>query len=203
MQNEIIGIVGRKGSGKTTALRRIMQPLPRIMLWDPLGEHRWCPNPIKTIERLQEFFLWARGLDSFAARFIAQSDLPGAFDAFADLVFRKGHLVVGTEEVPMISQPNWLPDGFDRLVRLGRHRAVSIVWTAQRMSEVARRLLASGEVAVLAVRRPLSGPDRARGGRGGRGRTGANVPDAGHAGFPSGGDPAPRSWRRTSAPGTA
>ena len=140
MQNEIIGIVGRKGSGKTTALRRIMQPLPRIMLWDPLGEHRWCPNPIKTIERLQEFFLWARGLDSFAARFIAQSDLPGAFDAFADLVFRKGHLVVGTEEVPMISQPNWLPDGFDRLVRLGRHRAVSIVWTAQRMSEVARRL---------------------------------------------------------------
>ena len=140
MQNEIIGIVGRKGSGKTTALRQIMQPLPRIMLWDPLGEHRWCPNPIKTIERLQEFFLWARGLDSFAARFIAQSDLPGAFDAFADLVFRKGHLVVGTEEVPMISQPNWLPDGFDRLVRLGRHRAVSIVWTAQRMSEVARRL---------------------------------------------------------------
>jgi len=40
----------------------------------------------------------------------------------------------------MISQPNWLPPGFDKLCRLGRHRAISIAWTAQRMSEVARRL---------------------------------------------------------------
>ncbi len=140
MQNEIIAIVGRKGSGKSTALRRIMEPLPCIVLWDPLGEHCWCPNPIQTAERLREFFRWARGQERFGARFIAHSNLPMAFDGFADLVYRRGNLVVGVEEVPMISEPNWLPDGFDRLVRLGRHRGIDLVWTAQRMSEVARRL---------------------------------------------------------------
>ena len=49
----------------------------------------------------------------------------------------------------MISQPNWLPDGFDRLMRLGRHRAISMVWTAQRMSEVARRLTSATDRFVL------------------------------------------------------
>ena len=140
MQNEIIAIVGRKGSGKSTALRRLMEPLPRIVLWDPLGEHKWCPNPIQSTERLRKFFRWARGQEKLGARFVAHSNLAEAFDGFANVVYQTGWLVVGVEEVPMISAPNWLPDGFDRLVRLGRHRGIDLVWTAQRMSEVARRL---------------------------------------------------------------
>lgn len=140
MQNEIVGIVGRKGSGKSTALRKLVSSAPRLILWDPLGEHKFCPNRLKTIEQLKQFFEWTRGRESFAARFIAESDLAEAFNGFAEVVYRRGWLVCGVEEVPMISQPNWLPPGFDKLCRLGRHRAISIVWTAQRMSEVARRL---------------------------------------------------------------
>ncbi len=153
MQNVHVSIVGRKGSGKSTELRRIMESLPRIVLWDPMAEHSWCPNPMKNIVRLREFFRWARGKERFGARFIAHSDLPGAFDGFANLVYQAGRLVVGVEEVPMISQPNWLPDGFDRLVRLGRHRGIDLVWTAQRMSEVARRLTAATDIFILYAHR--------------------------------------------------
>jgi hypothetical protein len=42
-----------------------------------------------------------------------------------------------------------LPGQFDRLVRLGRHERVSMVWTAQRMVEVARRLTAATDYFVL------------------------------------------------------
>jgi hypothetical protein len=140
MQNEIIGIVGRKGSGKSTALHRIVSSAPRLILWDPLGEHKFCPNPLKTTEQLKQSFEWTRGRENFAARFIPESDLAEAFNGFAELVYRRGRLICGIEEAPMISQPNWLPPGFDKLCRLGRHRAISMVWTAQRMSEVARRL---------------------------------------------------------------
>ncbi len=143
MQNEIIGIVGRKGSGKSTALRKLVSSAARLVLWDPLGEHKFCPNPLKTTEQLRQFFEWTRGRENFAGRFVPESDLTEAFNGFAELVYRRGWLVCGAEEVPMISQPNWLPPGFDKLCRLGRHRAVSIVWTAQRMSEVARRLTAA------------------------------------------------------------
>jgi hypothetical protein len=140
MQNEIIGIVGRKGSGKSTALRKLASSAPRLILWDPLGEHKFCPNPLRTTEQLKQFFVWTRGRERFAARFIPESDLAEAFNGFAEHVYRRGRLVCGIEEAPMVSLPNWLPPGFDKLCRLGRHRAISMVWTAQRMGEVARRL---------------------------------------------------------------
>ena len=149
MQNEIIGIVGRKGSGKSTAMHKLLSSVPRLILWDPLGEHKFCPNSLKTTEQLKHFFEWTRGRTRFAARFIAASDPVEAFNGFAELVYRRGWLICGIEEAPMISQPNWLPPGFDKLCRLGRHRAISIVWTAQRMSEVARRLTSATDRFVL------------------------------------------------------
>lgn len=149
MQNQIIGVVGRKGSGKSTVLREIVEGAPRLVLWDPLSEHRWCPNRIEDLTRLDEFFWWSRHHNKFAARFVAQSDLEDAFTTIADLVYQRGHVVFGIEEVALISQPNWIPEGFDRLVRIGRHRAIDIVWTTQRAGEVAWRLTAATDIFVL------------------------------------------------------
>jgi hypothetical protein len=71
------------------------------------------------------------------------------FDTLCDLAYRRGNLVLTIEEVAMISMPQWVPENLDRMVRLGRHRDVSLVWTTQRLSEVPRRLTSATDCFVL------------------------------------------------------
>lgn len=142
MQNEIIGIVGRKGSGKSRLFGALMFGESRIMVFDPMSDHTWCPNSIHSQERLHDF-LFKHSLDgrkSFAGRFIPQGDPREEFEPFGEMVYNRGYLTLGVEEVGLISQPNFLPASFDKIVRLGRHKCINLIWTAQRIAEVSKRL---------------------------------------------------------------
>jgi len=146
----IVGIAGRRGSGKSTMARRLLERCHRLVIWDPMAEHSWCPNRLSSLVRLERFLAWADPQDSFAARYVPeQADLVEEFEDVCELVFDYGRLVFGVEEVAMLCTPGALPGQFDRLVRLGRHERVSMVWTAQRMVEVARRLTAATDYFVL------------------------------------------------------
>jgi DNA helicase HerA-like ATPase len=130
-------------------LRELLEKESRIILWDPLSEHSWCPNKITDLPRLDSFFYWTRQREKFAARFVPMSALEESFDSVCDMVYRRARLAFGVEEVGDISKPNYLPDRFDHLVRLGRHRAVDILWTSQRAGEVARRLTAQTDEFII------------------------------------------------------
>jgi len=146
----IVGIAGRRGSGKSTMAQRLLERCHRLLVWDAMGEHAWCPNCLSSVERLERFLAWADPQDVFAARYLPErAGLVDDFEAVCELVFDYGRLVFGIEEVAMLCTPSALPDEFDRLVRLGRHQRVSLVWTAQRIVEVARRLTAATDYFVL------------------------------------------------------
>ena len=142
MQNEIIGIIGRKGSGKSRRFRSLIRTCPRLILFDPLSEHTWCPNATRTVERLHDFLFKhaADGRKSWAGRYIPQGEPRRDFEPFGAMVYERGHVTLGVEEVGLISAPNSLPANFDRIVRLGRHKGINLVWTSQRIAEVSKRL---------------------------------------------------------------
>jgi hypothetical protein len=143
MQNEIIGIVGRKGSGKSRLFAALLRGCDRLILFDPMAEHGyWCPNLIHTEDRLNDF-LFKHTLDgrkTFAGRFVPQDDPREEFEPFGRMVYDRGYLTLGVEEIGLISQPNYLPKSLDKIVRLGRHRWINLVWTSQRIAEVSKRL---------------------------------------------------------------
>ncbi len=145
--NCIIGVVGRRGSGKSTSAKKLLQATPRLFLFDVMGEHSWVPNPL-SIPDWPRFVAWSGGEQQFAGALIPE-DLDAELATFARAAYDRGDCLVGLEEVPMYCSPGALPDALDRLVRLGRHRQVSVVWTAQRMAEVARRLTAATDVFLL------------------------------------------------------
>jgi len=150
MQNRIIGILGRKGSGKSCALRRVVAQVRRLLVFDPLCEHaEICPNRLDSIDRLAAFLRWTRGRSVWRAHFVPHGDLREQFDLFCKWAYHRGSLTLAIEEVPMMVHPNWAPAGFSEVLRLGRHRRVNVVWTAQRAAEVARQVTACTDVWVL------------------------------------------------------
>lgn len=149
VQNKIVGVVGRKGSGKSTKMREILERCPCLFLMDTMGEHSWIPNRFSDLRQAYRFLSWASAQKYFAGALIPLRSLEKEFVLLADLVYLAGNLTFGVEEAPMFCQPSYLPPQFDRIVRLGRHRKINLVWTAQRMAEVARRLTAATDAFVL------------------------------------------------------
>jgi hypothetical protein len=144
LQNRIVAVIGRKGSGKSTMLGERLQSGDRLVVWDPMGEHSgkkgWVPNQITSIQELQNFFRWARKKNQFAAGYLPGDELEEEVEAVAGLVYQRGNLTFGVEEVPLICSPSYLPPVLGKLIRTGRHRQVDLYWTAQRASEVSRTL---------------------------------------------------------------
>lgn len=147
-QNKILGVVGRKGSGKSTALREILSCRARVVLFDTMGEHTsWIPNSFRDVDQCIDYLFDSEKKERFACSLLGgdESDLNDLCRA----VFDTGSLCFAVEEIPYFSTANSQPEGLDLLSRMGRHAQVDLVWTAQRMAEVSRRLTSATDCFVL------------------------------------------------------
>jgi hypothetical protein len=153
LQNRIVAVIGRKGSGKSTMLAERLKTVDRLVVFDPLGEHcgkkGWLPNEIDSLPELENFFRWNRKRGHFAAGYVPGEELEEEVEGVAKILYQRGNLVFGIEEVPLICSPSYLPPVLGKLIRTGRHRQIDITWTAQRASECARTLTSLTDEFVL------------------------------------------------------
>jgi hypothetical protein len=148
LQNRIVGIVGRKGSGKSTAMREITCSQERVVIFDAMAEHR-SPNVFYSVESCLAYLArHARDL-FFHCALRPRSQEEESLNRLAREVFRLGSICFAVEEVPWFSTPASQPEGLDLIARMGRHRQIDMVWTAQRIAEVSKRLTAATDVFVL------------------------------------------------------
>ena len=80
IQNRIAGIVGRKGSGKSSRLRELLRFTPRFVIFDVMSEHALAgaKNRFETPAQLSRFLKWSRGQQTFACtRWRMPTDAPG------------------------------------------------------------------------------------------------------------------------------
>lgn len=142
IQNRIVGVVGRKGSGKSTRVATLLKYAPRILVWDPMGDHSdLLPDVFEGIdEELDEYFEQARRAKAFACGYIPINDPEREFEEICDLVYHYGRMLFCIEEAPLVCKAGYMPPEFGRIVRTGRHRSIDLLWTAQRASEVSRTL---------------------------------------------------------------
>ena len=148
MQNRIIGIVGRKGSGKSTVLREIVSCQPRVVIFDTMAEHQ-SPNLFSSLDKCFAYLDRVERESFFHCAFRPTEDEEETLNELAEAAFDVGRLCFALEEVPWFSTAASQPEGLDLLSRMGRHRRVDLVWTAQRMAEVSRRLTSATDVFVL------------------------------------------------------
>jgi hypothetical protein len=154
MQNVIIGIIGRKGTGKSTLTRAILERGNRESIYDTAGDHLWVPSQFVNIDEAHTFIVDA-GLkpEPFICSYIPETEqdeeLIQDFQIFCSAVWEAGNQTIVVEELPMLSQPQWVPPQFNKIIRLGRHRAINIVYTGQRASEIPRRATGATDIFIL------------------------------------------------------
>lgn len=151
LHNRIVAVVGRKGSGKSTLTREILQHSDRLMIYDTMGEHSWVPDQFDDLAE-SEMYIFEHGCsgDSFIGSYVPSGDeIEGDFSVVCTAAYETGNITVVVEELPMLSNPNYVPKRFDRLIRLGRHRSINVLYTGQRLSECPRRVTAATDVFVL------------------------------------------------------
>jgi hypothetical protein len=152
LRNRIVAIAGRKGSGKSTLTREILKHCYRQFDFDTMGEHSWVPDQFRDLPEA-ELYIYDRASQpgEFIGSYVPEGDedLEKDFSVICTAIYEVGNCTLVVEELPMLSQPNYVPRRFDRLIRLGRHRSVNILYTGQRLSECPRRVTAATDVFIL------------------------------------------------------
>ena len=160
-QNCIIGFVGRKGSGKSFALKKFLGSkgtgLPRIVAYDVRDEYTEAgiPNRIEyDLETLRDFLDDHDEAERFAVTYVPRVPAED-IDEFCEIIFEYGNLLVVLEEVPAYASAGDMPDAMTQLTLQGRHKMIDILWAGQRFAEVPKSLTAQTDYFVLfATREP-------------------------------------------------
>jgi hypothetical protein len=152
-QNKIVGIIGRKGSGKSTVLQYLLRPIRRLFVFDTMGEHSviWIKDQIPDMEVVHIYLEdVSNPKEEFQASYVPTADILTEFDVIADDVYRAGNMTFGIEELPMLTKSaGYMQPSLGRIFRLGRHQALNIVWTAQRAAEVPRGVTGATDYFIL------------------------------------------------------
>lgn len=153
MQNEIIVILGRKGSGKTYLARRIMADKRRLIVFDP----KWqlsdlglvIHNPIDLIS-----YIKANHSGSFRVVYQPDVDIQeeGAlFRDFQDVVacaYYTKNLYLFLDEIYLYTSRTKRGNVLENIINSGRHDQISIVATTIRHTDTSRNLTAQADMLI-------------------------------------------------------
>jgi hypothetical protein len=150
IQNRIVGIIGRKGEGKSTELENLLLSRDRIIIVDPNGEHDWSPNELDNLDQLREFVKWSGKRKLWAANFVPGEDIEEDVSEASRIIFNSCHdCAVAFDEITEYCSAGYAPKPFSRLVRRGRHKELDIFYTSLRFAETPRRLTAQTDKFIL------------------------------------------------------
>lgn len=151
LDNLVLAVFGRKGSGKSHLTKQIIQEFDRVVAIDSLAEYgpddgfrvvsgkRACAEALVKASKLTRFKLSLRCDD--------HQDLLQLLEVVYEM---PGTLVV-VDEASFYCSPTKLPVPMSKLIRMGRHKRISQIYVARRPSEVHRDVTAQADVTVTFV----------------------------------------------------
>ena len=138
--NKIVGIIGSKGTGKSSLAETIFKRRPRAVVFDTMGEydHGFCVS-----EHLA-FVRYLRANESFRVCYLPLEESDFSFVSKA--VRLKGNLLYIVEEVSQYCSALSTEEEFSRCIQLGRHAKLDILYTGQRFADIARRVTSQTDI---------------------------------------------------------
>ena len=138
MKSNITIIFGRRGSGKTTLAKELVNQEDRLIVFDTLSEYDGKGVLITDIFDLASY-IKKNHTKNFRIIF-CPLDLTNNFDYICEFIYLIGNLTFVIEEVDAFCSPFSNPIPFQKIIRYGRHKNISITTTTRRPAEMSRLL---------------------------------------------------------------
>lgn len=155
-ENEIITILGKKGGGKTSLCANITNPLNRMIIFDYNREYERgliVTNPVRLTQELQKYH-------DTAFRMIYRPDdsllIEEHFDGFSKIGYTLQNYTLVIEEVDLVSNAQFIPDGLHKIINYGRHKGINLIALSRRARKVPRDLTSNSDKVIIAG--PLNEP---------------------------------------------
>lgn len=149
---DCIGIIGRRGCGKSHLGKKLQQMWPRRVILDPTFEYTDAtgrpifPGAI-VVHNFFEFgkkIIELKNSKKFVLIFqpgIELEDFRAEFDQICRVIFYFGDVQIVLEELQEYASPHQLPAWLKKLMLVGRHQKISVLWTSQRPGEINKTVL--------------------------------------------------------------
>ncbi len=139
----IVTVFGTRGSGKSTFIKSTIKKLPRVFLYDTLGEYGTdtVDQIFYTKKELAEFFLTLKKNQFFNISYlplVPEDD----FDWSARVALAVGGVCFVVDEIDLYTKPSYCPPGLRKLIRYGRHYGIDMITASRRPPEVSREITA-------------------------------------------------------------
>jgi len=148
VDNTILCLFGKKGSGKSTLTKEIVREWPRVIVLDTMSEY----NEADKFETAWGFRDITELLQSRCDDRRYKLSLQG-FDieeglTILELCWEIPDSFIVIEEAGLYSSPSQLPSPVANLVLRGRHREISTLWTSQRPASLNRAITSQADVII-------------------------------------------------------
>lgn len=141
-KSDIICVIGRRGSGKTTLVIRLLLPLYQpFIIYDSIGEYADVQN-CASADSLSDFFDLLESRDNI--RITPESKIP--FDMVCNIIDSgviNYTLIVDEFHLIYEHHMSFAADypAFKRLILLGRHKGIGVVVISQRPTDIPKYVL--------------------------------------------------------------
>lgn len=136
--NEVIVIFGKRGSGKTTLAKRLILGRKRIFIFDTLREYGVGLITYDIFKAME--FLVEREHKIFRISYSPELEEKKAFAYVCELLYSMKDFTFLVEEIDNYCSAQATPELLSKIIRYGRHQAISLITTARRTADVPRLL---------------------------------------------------------------
>lgn len=136
-ETDVIGILGRRGCGKTVLGKKIQTVYPRKIIFDTLGEYSQKDGIIcRDFEDFSSkiYFCKKDGINFFSLiyQFNPENrENRSEFDEAMRVLWYFGNVHVVIEEIQNFSNPNYVSHWLSQHLTTGRHKNISLLFTTQ------------------------------------------------------------------------
>lgn len=144
IQNKIITILGKKGTGKTTLAKELILKSDKpVLIWDFLGEYTGTliATDLFQLKKAVEQVIIKKKKETILVRMSTAS-----FPVVASIVYEIGNFLFVIEEASAICNPQYIPEELSFNYRYGRHKGIDLLATSQRPAEINRLLTSQSDL---------------------------------------------------------
>jgi len=141
---ETITVLGQKGSGKSSWVKKKLPEIPRFILWDTLGEYVEFKD-FENCENIHDLFRYVKKNEGGVFQAVYNSVEDSEIDHVCKITQAVGDCYLIIEEVDNFATPTNMPMELKKVLKYGRHYNISMIFISRRPAEINRLITSQSQ----------------------------------------------------------